>query len=176
MLNLILDSSSDTLILALSGGEKPLFRVWEEAARIGSQLLCLVSSFLEDHGVTPDSLSHVAVGRGPGSYTGTRAAVAAATGFSMGADIPLIHFPSLLVFLPPEDPCVALLEVKGSKDLFGLFYAQGKVTEKTVSREELTQELPLRPLVFIPDVAIARIENWITEQTPQSKKLVYLKN
>ncbi len=192
MPGLILDSSTNTLILALSDGDKPLFQIWDDAPRMGPQLFSLITLFLEKHEIERDSLSFIAVGRGPGSYTGTRAAVAAATGFAMGAEIPLIHFPSLLAFLPPTQPSTALLEVKGSKDLFGLFFTDDKITEKTIPLEELASELslvqavtcaqglipfPHDPPLFLPEVAIPRITAWITEHMQQPKKdnLVYLR-
>jgi len=135
MTGLIIDSSTDTLILALSTGES---RTHDGAAKIGANLFPLIEEF------APANLSFIGVGRGPGSYTGTRAAVAAATGYAQGAGIPLILFPSLLLFLPEGDSAAAL-EVKGSNEFYILKWEGGTFHE---TRGALTDEYLLPPFRF----------------------------
>jgi tRNA threonylcarbamoyladenosine biosynthesis protein TsaB len=59
------------------------------------KLHVLIDEVLKEVGLTPRELSAVAVGKGPGSYTGLRIGVSAAKGLAYGADIPLISIPTL---------------------------------------------------------------------------------
>ena len=185
MAGLILDSSTDTLILALDAPIR--WRTFEDAAKIGSSLFSLLEDFIEKK---PE---YIAVGRGPGSYTGTRAAVAAATGYAQGADIPLFLFPSPLAFLPQGECVAALLEIKGVDECYALFYERGVFRELRAPLQDLLpllasldavasqQPLPQishTPLQFHPEAGISRIAAWVKPQlissTPLDSQLVYL--
>jgi len=184
MTGLILDSSTDTLILAID--QPQCWQTHKEAARIGSNLFPLIDAFVSEE------LSYIAVGRGPGSYTGTRAAVAAATGFSQGAGIPLILFPSPLAFLPVGDRVAAILEIKGAKMNYILFYEEGALREMraplaeilpeladldAVASEQPLPELPHSPLHFHAEAAISRIGAWAkgrVASTASENQLTYL--
>lgn len=61
----------------------------------GSKLGLFVDKLLREAGITADELDAVAVGRGPGSYTGLRIGVSLAKGICYGAGIPLIAVDSL---------------------------------------------------------------------------------
>lgn len=54
------------------------------------------------HSLKIDKLDYIAVGVGPGSYTGIRVAAAIAKGMSYGKDIPLVAVSSLKGFVPGE--------------------------------------------------------------------------
>lgn len=58
-------------------------------------LALYVDEILHEHNLHVDDLSAVAVGRGPGSYTGLRIATALAKGLCYGARLPLISVGSL---------------------------------------------------------------------------------
>lgn len=49
---------------------------------------------LEDAGVTPADITHVAAGMGPGAFTGLRIGIAAARAFALGRGIPVVPVPS----------------------------------------------------------------------------------
>lgn len=171
MPGLILDSSTDTIVLALSNGK---WQTFGEAARIGSTLFSLIESFL---GAGKKDLAYIACGRGPGSYTGTRAAVAAATGFSLAADIPLVLFPSPLLFLSPGSSA-AVLEIKGSEDKYILYYENGIVRETQSCEEPAAQLVTAHPFRFDPETAIPRVSSWAEAKTSApltaDPRLVYL--
>ena len=63
-----------------------------------------VAEALEDAGVQLRSLSAVAVGVGPGSYTGSRIGLSAAKGFCFALEIPLIGMLSLIHISEPTRP------------------------------------------------------------------------
>lgn len=172
----ILDSSTDTVFLASSTGK---WQTFDDAARIGANLFPLIESFL---GSERDEISYIAVGRGPGSYTGTRAAVAAATGFALSVDLPLVLFPSPILFLPSGDSA-ALLEIKGSKNVYALLFQEGgDFIEKTATREELEPNLSsyalANPPLILPELCIPRIAAYVEKKkftaTCNKGSLVYL--
>lgn len=66
-----------------------------ESQRAAERLLELVERCLADAEVAPGQLDRVAVGIGPGSFTGLRVGIALAQGLALGLDRPLVGVPSL---------------------------------------------------------------------------------
>jgi len=69
----------------------------EEGYRHAEQLHVLIERVLKVSNLTSTDLDAIAVGAGPGSYTGLRIGVSAAKGLSYSLGIPLIAIPSLQV-------------------------------------------------------------------------------
>jgi tRNA threonylcarbamoyladenosine biosynthesis protein TsaB len=85
---LAIDSSTDTLSVALGSGEagsEPLAFTGPGAAQASATLLPAVQSLLTRAGWTLASLDAVVFGRGPGSFTGLRTACSVAQGLAYGA-------------------------------------------------------------------------------------------
>lgn len=92
------------------------------------QLLPLLERLLTDAGWPKSSLDRLAVGVGPGSFTGLRAGIALAEGLSVGLDRPLWGVGSLLAMArgalaEHSGPCCALLDARRS-ELFAAVYDQ----------------------------------------------------
>ncbi len=58
-------------------------------------LLPVTMTLLQDAGLSPGDLTHVAVSAGPGSFTGLRVGMAAAKGLAFGWNLPLVPVPTL---------------------------------------------------------------------------------
>lgn len=86
-------SAAGTIALAVDGElterEIPTPREQTELA------LPLIAELLDARGLRLDSLSAVAFGRGPGSFTGLRVAAALAQGLSLAARVPIVAVSSL---------------------------------------------------------------------------------
>lgn len=91
MLILALDSSGAACSAAVANGSD-LLSLHRRAAAIGQAelLLPLVEATLAEAGVGYAGLDRVAVTVGPGSFTGIRVGLAAATGIAFAADKPLV--------------------------------------------------------------------------------------
>jgi tRNA threonylcarbamoyl adenosine modification protein YeaZ len=98
MINLILDTSTDRCLLALAE-ENRLIRsnIYHHKQNLSQDFLTNIQNLLSD--VSP---SHISIGIGPGSYTGTRIGVSVAISLSLALSVPLLSFCSLLAFLPPS--------------------------------------------------------------------------
>lgn len=93
---LALDTSTElSSVAVLVDGELAAELSARTGARHGETLLANVEHALSLAGVDRRALDLVAVGLGPGSFTGTRVGVAAAKGLALGLAIPLVGVSSL---------------------------------------------------------------------------------
>lgn len=89
MLILAFETSAKAASVALMESEKLLGESYQNTGLTHSQtLLAMAQSLIEHCGYTPQQIEATAVAAGPGSFTGIRIGVAAAKGFSWGAEIP----------------------------------------------------------------------------------------
>jgi tRNA threonylcarbamoyl adenosine modification protein YeaZ len=101
MPQLILDTSTELCLLAIIDGIHLLDQcIFPHHNSLAKSLLPTLHHFLEQNALTPKSLHTIAIGAGPGSYTGTRLGAAVAKSLAFGLKIPLKTFPSPLAFLP----------------------------------------------------------------------------
>lgn len=93
---LALDTSGPALQIALlHNGEIATFV--EDIARGHAEILFLrLQSFLSDHKLSYQDLTHLAVTTGPGSFTGLRIGIAAARGLALALNIQVVGVPNLL--------------------------------------------------------------------------------
>jgi tRNA threonylcarbamoyladenosine biosynthesis protein TsaB len=122
-----IESSSRRGSVALLEGERLIASVeHEEPNSHAERLLPLLEQLLADAGWPKSSLDRLAVGVGPGSFTGLRAGIALAEGLSVGLDRPLWGVGSLLAMArgalaEHSGPCCALLDARRS-ELFAAVY------------------------------------------------------
>ena len=93
---LAIDTSTDTLFVAVQQGDA----VWQHsgpgAQQSSAQLLPAIRQLLKDAGLTFKQLDAIAFGRGPGSFTGLRTACAITQGLAFAAKVPVLPIDSLL--------------------------------------------------------------------------------
>ncbi|MBY5933886.1 tRNA (adenosine(37)-N6)-threonylcarbamoyltransferase complex dimerization subunit type 1 TsaB [Tateyamaria omphalii] len=83
------DTSAAHCAAALVRGDDILASVGEEMARgQAERLMSLLEEVLKDQGVTWADLDALAVGTGPGNFTGIRIGVSAARGLALGLECP----------------------------------------------------------------------------------------
>jgi tRNA threonylcarbamoyladenosine biosynthesis protein TsaB len=122
-----IETSSARGSVALVDGSATVCSLEHERANAhGESILPLIEKALAQAGWNRSQLDRVAVGAGPGSFTGLRVGIAIAQGLSEGLDVPLVGVPSLFAMalaVPAELPgcrCVLVDARKG--ELFAAAY------------------------------------------------------
>ena len=95
---LVLDTSSERLVVSALAGEREAHADEEGAARSSQRLLPLAFEQLDAVGLRPGDLQAVAFGRGPGAFTGLRSACSVAQGLALGLGCPVLALDSLAVW------------------------------------------------------------------------------
>jgi tRNA threonylcarbamoyladenosine biosynthesis protein TsaB len=109
---LAIDTATEACSVALlHAGE--LFERHEVAPRRHAELvLPFVDAVLAEAGIGKRQLTAIAVGRGPGGFTGVRLAISLAQGLALGLDVPVLPISSLAALaldVAPSAPDAMLL-------------------------------------------------------------------
>lgn len=116
---LCIETGTDICSVGLSrDGELVSLRESDEGRDHAKKVGVFVDELLRETGVAPEELSAVAVGMGPGSYTGLRIGVSFAKGLCYGLQIPLVAVGSLdsLVEVAREDYDAGIVDVENWED------------------------------------------------------------
>jgi len=93
---LALDTSTDTLSIAVQHGSA----IWTHSSAGGAQasqrLIPEIETLMAQAGLSYRQLDAIALGRGPGSFTGLRTACAVAQGLALGAHLPILPIDTLM--------------------------------------------------------------------------------
>lgn len=112
---LSIETGTDICSVALANdGELMALRESDEGRDHAKKVALFVDELLRETGVQPDDIDAIAVGKGPGSYTGLRIGVSFAKGMCYALNIPLIAIGSLdaLTEVAREDYDAGILEVE----------------------------------------------------------------
>lgn len=112
---LCIETGTDICSVGLSrDGELVSLRESDEGRDHAKNVAVFVDELLRENDVAAEELSAVAVGMGPGSYTGLRIGVSFAKGLCYGLQIPLVAVGSLdsLVQVAREDYAAGIIDVE----------------------------------------------------------------
>lgn len=87
---LALDTATEACSAALLIGETLIARYEEPVRGHAERILPMVDAVLSEAGVSLEQLDAIAVGRGPGAFTGVRIAIGVAQGLAFGIDKPVL--------------------------------------------------------------------------------------
>lgn len=108
MYSLLIEGATEKGVIAFCEGDKILYQVDLPFGLNNSKNLLLeINQGFNVLGLKPVDLSYIAIGIGPGSYTGIRIVAAVAKTFSYACKIPLVSICSLHAFIPNEDATFA---------------------------------------------------------------------
>ena len=175
MIGLLIDTSIDEALLALSDGTAITLD-----QKASSTLLPAIQSLLTKHSLK--DLDYIAVGNGPGAFTGTRLGVMTAKTLAYATHLPLISFCSLKRLVPATDgPFTALVSAKSR----GHYALDGHRSNDTITFESpyiisSDETLPNHTLVYSPstiDHLITLVEDKFRRGlnvTPTTLEVTYL--
>lgn len=93
---LVLDAATETLHLGLAAEGRQWVRALPGGARASAELLPGLLELLQEAGIALAQLDAIGCGRGPGAFTGVRAACAVTQGLAFGAGLPVLALDTLL--------------------------------------------------------------------------------
>lgn len=118
---LALDTATPYLVLGTQNQERTIRMGRRHAELIFSEL----EEFISGCGLKPADLSAVAVGQGPGSYTGIRIGIATATGIAHGLGIPLLGIDTLAAVAARQSGEVTTVLTAGRDRVYSARYQVG---------------------------------------------------
>ena len=114
---LAFDTATTIAVVALGTADGELLgsSAWTAGYRHGEELLARVDAVLAEAGVRLAELGAIAVGTGPGAFTGLRVGLATAKGLAHGLAVPIVGIPtaSALLAAVTDDPGAALAPAGG---------------------------------------------------------------
>lgn len=107
---LAIETATEACSVALVHGETVIARSELAPRRHAERVLPMADDLLAEAGIGKHALDAIAVGRGPGAFTGVRLAVSLAQGMAMALDRPVVPVSSLaaLALEAPEDDTAIL--------------------------------------------------------------------
>jgi tRNA threonylcarbamoyl adenosine modification protein YeaZ len=150
-----IDAASSDLSLALAAPDGSLVadEAWTSPQRQSAELLPRLLDLLLRHGHELRAVSAVAVGTGPGSFTGLRVAMSVAKGICFALERPIHGLPSLSAWLEAEPEAVAAVARAGAREAYLL--PRGSTTPVIVAGEELATRLEAARVVAPGELAAA---------------------
>jgi tRNA threonylcarbamoyl adenosine modification protein YeaZ len=132
-----IDGAASDLSLALANPDGSLLveDAWSGRQRQSAELLPRLVALVDGSGRRVADISALAVGIGPGSFTGLRVAMALAKGFAFALHRPIVGVASLEAWLAAEPSAPAALARAGAREAYLL--ARGEAAVRVVDRDEL---------------------------------------
>jgi tRNA threonylcarbamoyladenosine biosynthesis protein TsaB len=129
---LVLDSSTEVCAVGLIKAGALVAKREIAGMRHAELMATYVDELLNETGISFNDLKAVAVGKGPGSYTGLRIGTALAKGLCFGANLPLISLSSLQTLLlsnwnalPKADFYIPMFDARRMEVYQQVFDAEG---------------------------------------------------
>lgn len=126
---LAIETSTEACSVALSHHGRTIERSEIAPRRHAELVLPMADALLAEAGISRRQLDGIAVGRGPGAFTGVRLAVSLAQGMALGLDLPVVPVSSLaaLAWDAPDNgaPVLALIDARMGEVYAGAYRRDG---------------------------------------------------
>jgi tRNA threonylcarbamoyladenosine biosynthesis protein TsaB len=127
---LVIDTATRHAVVALADAQGALAgaREWDSPHRHGEQLMPHLDELLAEAGLRPADLAGVAVGTGPGSFTGLRIGLATAKVIAYTVGCPIVGLPTTaaLALAADRPGAVAVVLPAGTADRYVARYRDGR--------------------------------------------------
>lgn len=140
---LAIDTATEACSAALLMGETVLGRYQEPKRGHSELILPMVDELLREAGVTLKDLDAIAVGRGPGAFTGVRIAISVVQGLAFGADKPVVAVSDLAAMAQRAadeqgiDTVVACIDARMNEVYWGGFRKQANGLMAPIIEEQI---------------------------------------
>jgi tRNA threonylcarbamoyl adenosine modification protein YeaZ len=150
-----IDAASTDLSVALAerDGSLILDDAWPSAQRQSAELLPHLLQLLDRAGRSLFDTTAVAVGTGPGSFTGLRVGLALGKGLALSLERPIVGVPSLQGWLTAHPDAAAALARAGARE--GYLLPRGEESPTIVDRDALTALVADARIVAPAELAVA---------------------
>ncbi len=171
---LAIDSATRMLSLALHDGERVRAEMtWETANRHTVELTPAIYEICARTGITVQTLTHLAVSQGPGSFSGLRIGIAVAKGLAMALSVPLIAVPTLDIVAAAhpivKGTLIAVAQAGRSRVCVGR-YAWGTLGWSAIAEVEIMAWDALIASVETDSLIAGEIDNTAHEMIVNSSK------
>ena len=148
--SLLLDSSDQNLSVGFARDGSVFAKVSYEAWQRQSELLVAeIDRLMKENGLQRTDIESVAVGKGPGSYTGVRIAMSVAKVIAMALHIPLYAVSSLEILKNPCKTSLCLVNARSKRSYVGV-YGKDETIEDTIwSNAEVLDYISSHPEVAV---------------------------
>jgi len=142
-----------------------------------TSIVPLLDGLLDRAGITWNQLDLMALGAGPGSFTGLRIAAATLAGINSGMKLPILHLSSLAITARQADitdPLWVLEDARAGEAFVGLYHAGlAKGEDRCLRWDEVTVELESGAFVCHNEPPVA-LDGWqrLPLTIPRSKALL----
>lgn len=150
-----IDAASTDLSLALADRDGDVIDEvgWTSRQRQSAELLPRLLSLLGTHGRLLTDTSAIAVGTGPGSFTGLRVSMALAKGLAFALRRPIVGVPSLEAWLDAEPDAAAAMARAGAREAYLL--VRDDPTPAIADHDALPRAVEALPVVAPAELAAA---------------------
>jgi tRNA threonylcarbamoyladenosine biosynthesis protein TsaB len=146
-------STVSSLALLEPGGAPIGMDGWSGTLGQGRELMPRLAELINRHGRNLHDATAVAVGTGPGSFTGLRVGMSVAKGLALGLGVPILGVPSLDAWLDAEPDARAALARAGAREAFLLL--RGDPEPAVVAADDLPPATRRESVVAPADLAKA---------------------
>jgi len=152
---LAIETATEACSVALLCGDALIDRSELAPRRHAELVLPMAEALLAEAGITRKQLDVIAVGQGPGAFTGVRLAISVAQGLALALDIPVVPVSSLAALAmqaPRNDaPIIAAIDARREEIYAGTF---------CFNPEDRVEPLGLEHVLPASDLILPQAEAW----------------
>ena len=136
-MKLLLDSSNKYLAVGLSKNGKVIDKVHYEAWQRQSELMAVeIDNILKRNNLSRNDIDAVAVGIGPGSYTGVRIAITIAKTIGYALKVKVYARSSLSLLKSRKNPTICVFNARGGRSYFAVYEGEKCLVEECIKTNE----------------------------------------
>ena len=158
---LAIETATEACSVALLCGDASIDRSEMAPRRHAELVLPMAESLLSEAGIARNQLDAIAVGRGPGAFTGVRLAISVAQGLALALDLPVLPISSLaaLAMQAPSNGAAVLAAIDARRgEIYAGTFQKG--TEVIKSRLNYLRPLLEECVAAASDLVLPEAESW----------------